>query len=52
MDEFMANSLVIVFGAPKFDEIAVVCSIRTNCDSVSYEKFVVKCPLMFSSAKI
>ena len=44
MDESMANSLVIMFGAPKFDEIAVFCSIWTNCDRVSYQKFVVKWP--------
>ena len=44
MDESMANSLVIMFGAPKYDEIVVVCSISTNCDCVSYQKFVVKRP--------
>ena len=43
IDESMAYSLVIVFVASEFDEIGGVCSIWTNCDCVSYEKFVVKC---------
>ena len=40
----MANSIMIVFGASEFDEIGEGCSIWTNCDCVSYQKFVVKWP--------
>ena len=40
----MANSLVIVFGASEIDKIGDVCSIWTNFDPVSYQKFVIKWP--------
>ena len=48
----MSNRPVIMLGASKFDGMGKVCSIWTKCDCVSYQKFVVKSPLMFSSAKI